>query len=82
MTYQMLLVDDEVHAIEGVKSDLDLDKLEITELFTANSVKQAKDVFNREIIDIMICDIEMPKGNGLELLAWVREHHQNTETIF
>lgn len=82
MTYQMLLVDDEVHAIEGVKSDLDLNKLGIKGLFTANSMRQAKDIFEREIIDIMICDIEMPKGSGLELLAWVREHHPNTETIF
>ncbi|WP_419875410.1 response regulator [Candidatus Pristimantibacillus sp. PTI5] len=82
MTYQMLLVDDEVHAIEGVKSDLDLNKLAISGLFTANSMKKAMDIFERENIDIMICDIEMPKGSGLELLAWVREHHPNTETIF
>jgi two-component system response regulator YesN len=82
MTYQMLLVDDEVHAIEGVKSDLDLNKLEISGLFTAYSMRKAMDIFEREHIDIMLCDIEMPKGSGLELLAWVREHHPNTETIF
>ncbi|AIQ31522.1 hypothetical protein P40081_27745 [Paenibacillus sp. FSL P4-0081] len=82
MTYQILLVDDEAHAIEGVKSDLDLNKLGITGLFTANNIRQAKEVFEREYIDIMLCDIEMPKGNGLELLEWVREHHPITETIF
>jgi two-component system response regulator YesN len=82
MTYQMLLVDDEIHAIEGVKSDLDLNKLEITRLFTANNIRQAKEIFEKELIDIMLCDIEMPQGSGLELLAWVREHHSKTETIF
>lgn len=82
MAYQLLLVDDEVHAVEGVKSDLDLDKLGIKGLFTAYNIRQAKEVFEQETIDIMLCDIEMPKGNGLELLAWVKEHHPHTETIF
>jgi len=82
MTYHMLLVDDEIHAIEGVKSDLDLKKLNISKLFTAFSMQQAKQIFDEELIDIMVCDIEMPQGSGLELLAWVRERHPNTATIF
>jgi two-component system response regulator YesN len=82
MNYQMLLVDDEVHAVEGVKSDLDLNKLGIKSLFTAYNIRQAKEIFEKESIDIMLCDIEMPKGNGLELLAWVKKYHPNTETIF
>ncbi|WP_337101857.1 response regulator transcription factor [Paenibacillus sp. YIM B09110] len=82
MTYQMLLVDDEVHAIEGVKADLDLAKLDITNLFTAYSMRQAMDIFEKEVIDIMLCDIEMPQGSGMELVAWVREHYPDTVTIF
>ncbi|CAN7387457.1 response regulator [Paenibacillus sp. LjRoot153] len=82
MNYQLLLVDDEVHAIEGVKSDLDMNKLGITALFTAFNIRQAKDIFEKETIDILLCDIEMPQGNGLELLTWVKENHPNTATIF
>jgi two-component system response regulator YesN len=82
MTYNLLLVDDEVHAIEGVKSDLDLNKLGISRLFTAYNAKQAKEIFDKEKIDIMLCDIEMPQGSGLELLHWVRERQMNTVTIF
>jgi len=82
MTYRMLLVDDEVHAIEGIKADLDLKKLGIEKLFTAYNIRQAKEIFARETVDIMICDIEMPQGSGLELLAWVREHHPYTVAIF
>lgn len=82
MTYRILLVDDEVHAIEGVKSDLNLVKLNIEEVFTAYNIRQAKEVFEKEQIDILLCDIEMPQGSGLELLSWVREHHPNTVTIF
>ena len=33
-------------------------------------------------IRICVCDIEMPGGSGLELLAWVREHDIDTEFIF
>lgn len=82
MPYNLLIVDDEVHAIEGIKSDLDLNKLDISQLFTAYNAKQAKEIFDRENIDILLCDIEMPQGSGLELLKWVRDRRLNTVTIF
>jgi len=82
MSYQLLLVDDEVHAIEGVKSDLDLAKLNINQLFIANNVKQAREILLQEHIDILLCDIEMPKGSGLELLSWIRDQQYSTVTIF
>ncbi|MZQ85516.1 response regulator [Paenibacillus sp. 5J-6] len=80
--YHLLIVDDEMHVIEGVKSDLDLAKNEISELYTAYNIRQAKAIFAEHRIDIMFCDIEMPQGSGLELLAWVRENHLETEVIF
>jgi len=82
MTYNLLLVDDEHHAIEGVRSDLDLAKLRIDGLFTAFNIRQAKEVMERERIDILLCDIEMPQGSGLELLTWVKERQLPTATIF
>jgi len=82
MRYHLLLVDDEIHAIEGLKADLDLDKLGISRLFVAHNVKQAKEWFETERIDIMLCDIEMPEGSGLELLSWVREAQYKTVTMF
>jgi len=82
MSYNLLLVDDEVHAIEGVKADLDLQKLQITQLLIANNVKQAKELFQREQIDILLCDIEMPQESGLELLKWVKAQQYSTVTVF
>ncbi|MGG4143629.1 response regulator [Paenibacillus algorifonticola] len=79
--YQILIVDDEIHAVEGICSGVDWDKLRITAVFKAYTVKQAKDVFEKERIDIMLCDIEMPQVSGLELTEWVREHYPKTETI-
>jgi len=82
MNYQMLLVDDEILSIEGVRADLDLTSLNVRHLFTALNIRQAKDIFESNPIDILLCDIEMPQGSGLELLTWVREHYPNTVTIF
>ncbi|MBD2869092.1 response regulator transcription factor [Paenibacillus arenilitoris] len=80
---RILLVDDEVHAVEGIKASVDWDKLGISEVLTAYDILQAKEIFaSFDTVDLMLCDIEMPMGSGLELLAWVREHYPDTESIF
>src|SRR5690606_14430104 len=68
--------------LEGLKSDLELDKLNINQLFVAYSMKQAREIIEREHIDIMLCDIEMPQGNGLELLQWVKNNEYQIVTIY
>ncbi|KAA8745401.1 response regulator [Paenibacillus sp. UASWS1643] len=80
--YQILIVDDEIHAVEGVRAGIDWGKLGIQTVHTAHTVKQAKELFETERIDIMLCDIEMPQASGLELTKWVRERFPQTETIF
>jgi two-component system, response regulator YesN len=80
--YSVLIVDDEIHAVEGVKSGVNWESLHIANVYTAHNNRQAKEVFASHSIDIMLCDIEMPQGSGLELLAWVRESYPNTECIF
>jgi two-component system response regulator YesN len=82
LMFKLLIVDDEAFAVEGVKSAIHWDELGITEVFTAYNIRQAREVFNDNKIDIMLCDIEMPQGNGLELLAWVRANYPKTECIF
>ena len=42
----------------------------ITRVFSAYSMKQAIRVMEEEDIDIIICDIEMPNGSGLDFLKW------------
>ncbi|RKP56241.1 response regulator [Cohnella endophytica] len=80
--FQLLIVDDEVLAVDGVKSGVDWREVGISRVFAAYSVAQAKEMFERERIDILLCDIEMPQGTGLQLLEWVRERYPKTETIF
>lgn len=78
----ILIVDDEVHAVRGLQAGVDWSKLHVSELHTAHSMKQAQDIYAEHQVDLMICDIEMPQGSGMELLGWVREHYPQTETVF
>jgi len=82
MSYTLLLVDDELPSIDGVKADLDMEKLNISALHTALNIRQAMEILKEHHVDILLCDIEMPQGSGLELLAWVREHYPQVVAIF
>lgn len=76
-----MIVDDEMHVVDGLLFDLNKEKLNIAEVYTAYTIRRAKELFDQHPVDMMLCDIEMPQGSGLELLAWVRENHPATETI-
>ncbi|NIK70393.1 MULTISPECIES: response regulator [unclassified Paenibacillus] len=79
---QLLIVDDEPIAVEGLKSGVDWPSIGISRVMTAYNADQAMEIFNRERVDILLCDIEMPKASGLQLLEWVRGNCPGTETIF
>lgn len=70
----ILLVDDEVLAIEAICAATSFEKYGITEVLTANSMKQARKILQERKVDIVVCDIEMPNGSGLELMEWMNEN--------
>jgi len=78
----VLIVDDEMYAVLGMKDAIDWEGLGVTAVFEAYNMKEAIRHFEAQTIHIMVCDIEMPKGTGLDLLEWVNEHSPDTETIF
>ena len=69
----VLIVDDDVLAVQGISSAIWTEKLGLEHIFCAYRVQEAKEILKKEKIDIALCDIEMPKGNGLELMAWIRQ---------
>lgn len=79
---QALLVDDEVVALNALRRRVDWGKYGVEQVFTANSMRQAQEIFEAETVDFMLCDIEMPQGNGLELFEWVKIYHPATECIY
>jgi two-component system, response regulator YesN len=80
--YQVLIVDDEKYAVRGVQIGVQWEKLNISTVHVAYNIRQAKNIISSNSIDLMICDIEMPQGTGLDLLKWVREHYPQIETVF
>ncbi len=79
---QLLIVDDEIHAVRGIKAGVDWEKLGFEKVHEAFNIRQAKEVFTSHNIDILICDIEMPEGDGFELLSWKREYYPDCESLF
>ena len=77
----VLIVDDEVLCAEGVKCSTDWNALEVDQVYTAYSMKQAMKVLEEHEVDIILTDVEMPKGTGLDLLEWVREQGMNPVSI-
>ena len=56
--------------------------LGIEQVYTASSLSQAQAIIQSHPIALMISDIEMPQGSGLDLLAWVRSEKYDIQTIF
>ncbi|NWL86304.1 DNA-binding response regulator [Paenibacillus sp. 79R4] len=80
--HQLLIVDDEAIAVESLKSGVNWSTLGISQVFTACNAQSAQEVIRHEAIDLLVCDIEMPQGSGLDLLKWVRNYNPAIEAIF
>lgn len=78
----ILIVDDEKLEIEIIQKMIEKDKIGITNIYTARNLKDAKNILEEYNISIMLCDIEMPGGSGLELTKWVREQKIELEIIY
>lgn len=78
----LLVVDDEVITTEVLKERLDRKLLQLDRIYTAYNVTMAKQILEQNQIEIILCDVEMPRANGLELLEWIRERKIETEFLF
>ena len=78
----LLIVDDDIPTTEVVRDLVKGWNLPIKEVTAAYNVLEAKSVLEKQRVDIVICDIEMPKYSGLDLLEWVRQRGMEQEFIF
>lgn len=79
---RLLIVDDEYVSIQAITCLLNWEKIGFSSVMSASVTRQAKEIFEQYEVDLMLCDIEMPQGNGIELLSWVRDNYPKTECIF
>ncbi|WP_408071974.1 response regulator [Butyrivibrio sp. JL13D10] len=78
----VLLVDDDRFVIAALQKGIAWESLGITEVFTANNISTAKSITENNRIDLLLSDIDMPHGSGLDLLNYLRETGNNVPTIF
>ena len=78
----LLIVDDEYYSVENLRKKLDWAALGFGQVLCAYSMAQAQEIFAAHIVDVMLCDIEMPKGSGLDLLEWIRTRGYGTVCVF
>lgn len=82
MGLTILLVDDDQILTEKTKNSLNWDSLGIGMVFTANNIHEAKGILKVYKVDILLCDVDMPMGSGLELVEWIREEGKDMKCIF
>lgn len=78
----VIVIDDQMDVVRGIVGGVDWKRLRVKHVYTATSFPEAQEVFDHHPVDIMLCDIEMPMGNGIEVLSWVRENYPGVECIF
>lgn len=77
----VLVVDDQPDVVRGILEGVDWKKLHIDRALGAGSAEEAKGIFKTQQVDILLCDIEMPAENGIELCAWVQQHEPMVRCI-
>ncbi len=78
----ILLVDDDRFVIAALEKNIDWKSLGITSVFAANDIRKAQEIMSTHSIDILLSDIDMPHGSGLDLLGILREQGNTIPAIF
>ena len=78
----LLLVDDEAFALEALEHAIDWKSLGIDQVFSCGNIRRAEQICEESGIQIVICDIEMPNGTGLDFARWLSEHHPDIMFLF
>lgn len=79
---KVLVVDDQKEVVQAVVSGVHWEKIQVEQVFSAYSVKEAMRLFLQEDIQILLCDIEMPPTNGFTLLRFAQTHKPDIACIF
>lgn len=78
---KVMLVDDEIYITEGLKALIDWESMGLEVVQTADSGEEAIKKFNKNPVDIIVTDINMPGKTGLELVKELKETGQNVKFI-
>ncbi|XID92204.1 response regulator [Paenibacillaceae bacterium WGS1546] len=78
---KLLIVDDDEYIRVGLKQLIDWENLGIEIVGEAEGGREAYEIFLHKAPELVLTDIRMPDGNGLELMEKIRGKEWNTHII-
>lgn len=79
---KLLIAEDELATREGLLQCIPKEELGLTAIYAASNGLAAYDLAMETLPDIVLCDIRMPKMNGIELATRLRSHFADIQIIF
>lgn len=80
--YNVLIVDDEELSIRGIEKGVDWDSLNVGKVFKTHNIETAMRIIQDYKIHILLTDIELGDGTGIDLLTWVRQNIPSVVCVF
>lgn len=78
MSRTVLLVDDELSLRALLKRLISLEGFTVLE---AGNLREATALLQKAQVDILICDVKLPDGNGVEFVTTVKQQHEHLPMI-
>jgi len=78
MINKILIVDDEIKLRKLLTRIISLEGVEVTE---AGTCKEAIQAVQKQNFDVIFCDVKLPDGNGVDMIAELKKKQPNTEII-
>ncbi len=79
---RLLIVDDEELTREGLIASLDWSSLGIEQIFQADDGVNALNIARSQKPDIILCDVRMPRMDGIQMVERLEEFLPDTSVIF
>lgn len=68
----LMIVDDDKRVVDSIVESLNWQEIGVSRTLLANNVGKAIEILQIYPIHVLLTDIEMSQGSGLELLEWIR----------
>lgn len=77
----VLIVDDEALAIQAIRRSINWKNLDVDRVLDAANGVEAQKILCQEPVQVLVCDLEMPRMSGIELLEWMKTSCPDTEAV-
>lgn len=76
-----ILVDSDTSA-NVLMQRIDWKKHGVSKVFATDSMQKAQELFQNNVIDIMVSDIDISQGSGFELFEWAKSNSLDVECVY